>query len=71
MLQVVKAQFLFPFGQPLWHVKKIEKKREHGTRVEGIKVVTNIPSQVLMTPNSTPREVLPPQGLFQIQGWNR
>jgi hypothetical protein len=27
--------------------------------------------RVLMTPGSTPREVLPPQGLFRIQGWNR
>ncbi len=24
-----------------------------------------------MTPDSTPREVLPPQGLFQIPRWNR
>jgi hypothetical protein len=25
-LRVVEAQFLFRFGRPLWHVKKIEKK---------------------------------------------
>jgi hypothetical protein len=24
-----------------------------------------------MTPDSMPKEVLPPQGLFQIPGWNR
>jgi hypothetical protein len=35
-------------------------------------VVTDIlQKQVLMTPDSTPREILPPQGLFRIQGWNR